>query len=717
MRIAFCENGIHFAAEVTEAGDVRLMHCAAVPLREESLGDEEDRRWFRLVEVQCAGGSPQDHQGAKHIASDPGSRLRYRDHADDRNAQGRKLEIRQEIEGLLSISHFQFYDGVPVIRAWTELRNAGLTEWPLEYVSSFSLAGLSKESAGPAVDTMRVHMAHNTWHGEGQWRRLTLDDLGLRPVQGFAKSHSIKRFSVENTGTWSSGGCLPMGAVENAEAGLFWLWQIENSGSWQWEFSTVADHFYAKLSGPTFQENHWFKRLRPGERFLSVPVAVACTAGGFEEAVAAMTRYRRRLRRPDASPGDLPVIFNDYMHCLFGDATSAKLYPLIDAAAGAGCEVFVLDAGWYSEIGTDWWSSKGLWEASSSRFPEGLPSLLRRIRGRGMIPGLWLEPEAMGVQCRLAREWPDSCFFSRHGRRVTENGMHLLDFRHPVVRAHLDRVVDRLAGEWGVGYIKIDYNVNAGPGTEIDADSLGDGLQQHLRAYLDWLDGVLLRYPRLLLENCAGGGMRMDWAMLPRHGIQSTSDQTDYRKTAVVAACAPAAVTPEQCGVWVYPLAAAGPEAAAFNMVNAMLGRIQLSGQVSQLDSTGLALVREAVGLYKRLRPEIPRGVPAWPTGLPGFGDEWATYALRCGHIMYLSVWRRDAGPVARCAVPLERFAPRDAPELLYPSGSAEKHTWDAATGELTVRLEQPPQARLFRVRCGPELTLLTSAARSHARR
>jgi alpha-galactosidase len=85
------------------------------------------------------------------------------------------------------------------------------------------------------------------------------------------------------------------------------------------------------------------------------------------------------------------VIFNDYMNCLEGDPTTAKELPLIDAAAAAGCEYFVIDAGWYAELSEDWWGSVGAWQPSKTRWPGGLQQVLDRIRGKGMVPGLWLE--------------------------------------------------------------------------------------------------------------------------------------------------------------------------------------------------------------------------------------------------------------------------------------------------------------------------------------
>jgi len=155
------------------------------------------------------------------------------------------------------------------------------------------------------------------------------------------------------------------------------------------------------------------------------------------------------------------------------------------------------------------------------------------IRSKGMIPGVWLEIEVMGICCpKAARVHPD-WFFTRHGKKVHDRSRWQLDFRNPEVVEHANEVVDRLVRDYHVGYIKMDYNIEPGIGTELNADSVGDGLLGHERAYLAWLDSVFARYPDLVIENCSSGGMRIDYAMLSRHSIQSTSDQEDYLRICV----------------------------------------------------------------------------------------------------------------------------------------------------------------------------------------
>jgi alpha-galactosidase len=251
-----------------------------------------------------------------------------------------------------------------------------------------------------------------------------------------------------------------------------------------------------------------------------------------------------------------------------------------------------------------------------------------------------------------ADQRPAACFFMRHGKRVVTRGRLQLDFRHPTVVAHANEVVDRLVRDYGVGYIKMDYNIDTGIGTEVDADSFGDGLLQHSRAYIGWLDRVFERYPDLVIENCGSGGLRMDYALLARHPIQSSSDQEDFRLTGRIAAAAASGAAPEQQAVWAYPLAAQTREEVAYNMVSGLLARMHLSGQLAQLGPEADGLVREAVALYKRIRKSLPQGLPFWPCGLPQPGDPFWCSGLSGPEGALLAVWKPGEAPV-RARIPL----------------------------------------------------------------
>ncbi|MFH1008259.1 MAG: glycoside hydrolase family 36 protein [Candidatus Latescibacterota bacterium] len=690
--ITVCENGLHIVFETDESGDVHLLHFSSLPCQESSIGDAGSREVFRMVELQVTGEDQDEHHGVKHVGTMPAKVLKYVSHRDYRNDEGRKLEITTEADGLSVTNHYQLFDAIPVVRSWVEVVNIGSESRGIEYISSFALTGIAKEGSQGWETKSRVHIPHNTWSGEAQWRASRLPDLGFSKVAPL----SLKRIAYGSTGAWSSSEYLPMGCFENTECGTTLFWQIEHNGSWHCELSEVREQLSLQLSGPTENENHWWKSLGSGERFVSVPAAVGVVSGGFEHAMREITRYRRATRRPEQKEGVLPVIFNDYMYCLWADPTAEKEVPIIDAAAQSGCEYYCIDAGWYAE-GT-WWNSVGEWLPSARRFPEGIRAMLDYIRSKGMVPGLWLEIEAMGVACPVAQKVPDSWFFVRHGKRVVDHGKHLLDFRNPEVVAFADEVIDRVVNEYGAGFIKIDSTVSGGPGTEVNADSFGDGLLGHNRAYLAWLDGVFGRYPGLLVEHCSSGSMGGDYAMLSRLSLHSITDQIDYRKMAILAASCPTALTPEQSGIWCYPRKEADREEVVFNMVNGMLGRVYMSGAITDLSPECFSLVGEGIRYYKSIRSCISQGLPFWPLGLPSFSDEWTSLGLTCGAKLFLSVWRLDSEGDT-CELPL-RLADSGTLSVscAYPSYTGCEYGWDPQAGILKVTIPQKHGARFFEI-------------------
>ena len=683
MKLDFSQNGVQMIFDVTEDGTLMLSRFSC---REGEDTRSKKPQWCTAVELHVCGENPDDHHFAKHTGSSGCWSLKYVSHQSYPTEDGSKLEFLLADETLKVTAHYQFYTGIAVVRAWTTVECISDEPVGLEYVSSFAYTGFD-EGKRRANDKMRVYMPYNAWKREVNWREYSLSELGFEMNGGF----SGKRIMQSNTGTWSTKESLPMGAVHNEETKDTLLWQIEHNGSWHWEMSDIRDMMYLKLSGPTEQENRWYRELKKGEVFESAKAAIAVGAD-FDAALEAMTAYRRKIVSPAGADGGLPVIFNDYMNCLWADPTEEKEIPVIDRAAEVGAEYYCMDAGWYAD-GT-WWETVGEWQPCAWRFPNGIHKVFDYVRQKGMVPGIWLEIEVMGIQCPLAKEFEDECFFMRHGKRVIDHGRYQLDFRHPKVRAFATAVIDRVVNEYGVGYIKNDYNIEAGVGTEVGSDSIGDGLMGHNRAFLAWLKEMRERHPALVFESCASGGTRMDYAMLSVAQLQSVSDQTNYKNNAHISAAASTAVLPEQAAIWAYPMACDDADGTAMNMVNALLQRIHLSGGIMEWSDEQRALVKEAVALYKTIRADIPTAIPFYPLGIPKYTDQWLVSAYRCTDCVRMAVWRMDTDEEA-VRIPLPKAQGRV--RVLYPSAFDCSATY--ADGGVKVTLPRRFTAVVIEVR------------------
>ena len=689
MLYPIAENGVYLAFELTVGKPPLLTHWGVAPGTEEVV---DNSNFYGIQAVQVSGESAGWHVGLTPAATLPGCRMAYTGHRDTRNRIGRLLEIDSfdEKTGLFGTMTYQFYDGLPVVRCWNTLKNRSAEPLGLEVVSTLVLpyaAGLSDDAS--------LLIPHNSWQQELQWKENSLSQLGSNYF--VHNTSSSKRIQIRSIGSWSSGEYAPMACLRNRSDSTMTFWQIEHNGSWNWELLEHGSKYQLVVTGPNDTDHQWYKQLQPGESFTSVPAAVGMVIGGEDEAFSVLNQYRRRIRRPNRDNENLPIIFNDYMNCLWADPTTEKELPIIYAAAALGCEYYCIDAGWYTDE-EDWFPTIGEWIPSETRFPNGLKEVTDYIRSKGMVPGLWLEIEFVGSKCALVQKVDKRWFFQKHGKILDLRGRYQLDFRNPEVRAYTRSVIDRLIRDFGIGYFKVDYNCNSYAGTEADSDSLGDGLLEHNRAYLQWLDDIFAAYPDLVLENCSSGGMRMDYALLSRHTIASSSDQEVYLKFPSIVANSPTGMTPEQTAVWSYPLAGADREQIIFNCVSSTLCRIHQSGNTATLPETHKAIIQEQYALYKAIRKDIPNALPFWPLGLASDGDDWISLGLDFGNCLRIAVWRLAGSDT--CRLPLSRYTGRElAAKVAFPCGDTDCHlSWDKESGILEVTLPEKEMARILEI-------------------
>jgi len=192
-------------------------------------------------------------------------------------------------------------------------------------------------------------------------------------------------------------------------------------------------------------------------------------------------------------------------------------------------------------------------------------------------------------------------------------------------------------------------------------------------------------------------------------------------KYAPIAAAAPASLLPEQAGNWAYPQSGTSRELLNFCLVNAVLGRMYLSGYLNRMLPTELDIVRQAVRAQKQLLPGLDRTRPVWPLGLPGWEDQWVALGLQEEDgPLYLSVWHRpgaagaaattpaatasgtDASAYAtEIALPLPKLRGRDLVlDEFFPVGlPGWTWRWDAETGVLSASTSvSEPSARVLRL-------------------
>jgi alpha-galactosidase len=657
---------------VTTRGEARLFIAKGLPLVEV----------LTVAEGHSSASSRLVHTVA-------GEQLRYVSHDASERSGLHRLDLRlarsnPALEVVLTLTS---HESASAFSAQVSVSNrAEAHRQVLRSVTSFSTYLGSAERDGDESDWQLTY-GRGDWLAEGRWQTEPLREL-LPSIEAVLTGNNPRgRFVAASRGAWSTSGDQPIAILSSLANQRAWAWEIQHNGGWRWEVGEDNADFYFAASGPTDQDHQWTAILEPGQSFTTVPVTIAISSD-ITEVVGELTTHRRLSRRAHDDNRAMPPVYNDYMNTINGDPTTEKLVPLIEAAAAVGAKVFCIDAGWYDD-NHDWWDSVGEWVPSTTRFTSGLGAVIERIRNSGMVPGLWIEPEVIGVKSSVAALLPDAAFLSRNGQRVVEQGRYHLDLRSPAAISHLDSVVDRLVSELGIGYFKLDYNIDPGAGTDTNADSVGAGLLAHNRAHLAWIDSVLDRHPLLVLENCASGAMRMDFAMLSRLQLQSTSDQQDPLLYPPIAASAPISMVPEQAANWAYPQPTMTDEEIAFTLATTVLGRFYLSGWIDQMSDHQRAIVREALELNTALSDGIRRSTPFWPLGLPAWDSRQVALGLAIETSRYVTIWNRSEEGQELILDFADLTGADVTVRTVFPTGLVEWITrWDPDTG--TLRIQTP---------------------------
>lgn len=652
-----------------------------------------NRRSFRhIVEVDVAEDNRNSHHGNKHVESSFGESAKYVSHQVNEKETGHEVVIVTCNEYLQVETHYLMYKNAEAISSFNVVKNINSNPVTLTYVSSFVNIGFGKTN----TNKYELYHASNSWHVEAQWKKDNFLHLGIFNGNEWFTN---RRWHISNSGSWSTKDFLPMMVITNKVNKESTLVQIENNGSWNLEVGDFRNILYFVASGPEFTDHSWKKVLNSGETFVSCQ-ATMTYGKDFEEVMKEITKVRRIYRRFNKDNVDLPVIFNDYMHALWDTQTTELITPLVDVAASVGCDIFCMDAGWFAK-GSDWWDIVGEWKEYAPNFPNGgLNKVIDYIYSKNMKPGLWIEPEAVGINSPIVKDLEDGMLFKSNGVNSVTSKRYTLNFDNPKVYKRMLDIVDYLVDHYKLAYIKTDYNTDAGVGNEWHADSLGDGLLKHNRAYIKWINDVLDRHPGLIIENCASGGCRMDNEILKYCSIQSTSDQTSYKKYPYLSVNVLTATTPEQAAVWSYPVNAyiknymPSDEDVVMNMCNAMLGRIHLASFINKLPSNQLDLIREGINYFNKITPVKIKSYPIFPKKIPYFFDKEVVGGLINDESLILGVWN-TSNKSREIKIDLSKYNVKDI-KVGYPTSLPTNYTFDKDTQTLIVKFDQKYQSRIF---------------------
>ncbi len=222
-----------------------------------------------------------------------------------------------------------------------------------------------------------------------------------------------------------------------------------------------------------------------------------------------------------------PILINNWEATGF-KFDEKKILELADCAKDLGIELFVLDDGWFGKRNDDT-TSLGDWTVNKNKLPNGLSGLAESIHRKGMMFGIWVEPEMISEDSNLFRAHPDWRISISNREPGIGRNQYVLDLTREDVTDYMIACISNVIEDSNADYVKWDFNrFISDPNTQgPNQYFMGEFFHRYVLGFYKVLGTLVDKYPRILFEGCSSGGNRFDLGALCYTPQIWASDDTD----------------------------------------------------------------------------------------------------------------------------------------------------------------------------------------------
>jgi len=273
--------------------------------------------------------------------------------------------------------------------------------------------------------------------------------------------------------------------------------------------------------------------LAPKTVFTTPHLALTYSTEGMGGVSRAFHRWARTCGMLHNGLATRDILLNSWEGIYF-DITEERIVAMMNDIASFGGELFVMDDGWFGAKypRNNDSSSLGDWVVDTRKLPNGLKALTDAAQQRHIQFGIWIEPEAVNTTSELYEKHPDWALQVKDRElKLGRGGTQLvLDMTNPKVQDFVFNLVDTLLTNYPeIAYIKWDANAsiqNYGEISNIKYQISNLYIDYHL-GLLNVLQRIRAKYPNVTIQNCASGGGRANYGLMPYFDEFWVSDNND----------------------------------------------------------------------------------------------------------------------------------------------------------------------------------------------
>lgn len=557
-----------------------------------------------MFQVAFAGDSPSRDFSAGMSYRNSETSLRMRVTGQDVTENDEYKEVVTYLVdkegGVEAEHHLRQKRGQNALECWNKVTNVSGKAKILEFLPSFSLGYLTPFENENDPDKIIMHRFRNYWSGECAKESLPVSHFAMEDSWSYF-GYRMERFG--QVGTMPARGFIPFVAMEDTDNGVVWAAMVDAPASWQIEAGhrTCGLHMSGGLAD--FNFGHWRKTLENGESFSTHSAFITAVKGSLLDACRTISEYEwSRVDCPKCEE-DMPIIYNEFLYTN-GNPTMESIKEQLPFCKECGVGYFVVDDGWFTDPEKKR-NYLGDWLVDEERFPNGLKEFSDYANENGMRSGIWYEFENVTDGADISKK--PEFMHTRDGMIIRHQDRMFLDFRKKEVTDYLaDRVIGELKNG-KIGYLKIDYNENIGLGVD-GAESIGEGLRQHADKVVEFYRRIKAECPDLVIEICSSGGMRHEPLFVSLGAMVSFSDLHFNPEGAVVACNMHYIFHPRQLNVWAFIQSEFSEDRAIYSMVQGMLGRLCLSGNLLACSENVKQILKDGTAFYEKIKHVIKDG-------------------------------------------------------------------------------------------------------------
>ena len=406
------------------------------------------------------------------------------------------------------------------------------------------------------------------------------------------------------------------------------------SGSWRMLVDAAPFCDRVRVAGGVDDESCVIT-LDPGESFTTPRTFGVYAPDGDAGVRRRWHDFQRTVLARSTGPEQRPILYNSWYATTFDVRLDHQLV-LADIARELGVELFVVDDGWFVGRNDDH-AGLGDWRPDPVKFPDGLDPLISGVVERGMRFGIWVEPEAVNPDSDLYRQHPEWVYRAGDRPLVTVRNQYVLDFGRPEVVTWTKDWLRTLLADSRISYLKWDMNRPVSDGGRPGDDHGRQWSVQHAEGYYQVMRMLREEFPHVTVEACAGGGARIDAAVLGLSDVVWTSDETGPRDRAVIQHGFLSSYGPHVMSSWVTDepdRLDRDPASFEFRFVVAMAGVLGIGSDLLAWNDSQRARAAELVSLYTDIRRTVHTGLaelhgrPEDPVHAIEYGSEQQTVLL-----------------------------------------------------------------------------------------